>query len=151
MSIQLSGNCLPVIISKKFPCTLESLYQISEQSIWFLIWILKKERFWPGLIRETLEEPFTAKRKYWPNGHIGEFWIKKCNNTYHGIYHYWYRNGQLEWERHWKNGKLDGTQRNWYINGQLWSERHWKNGEREGIQHGWYENGQLAYEEHWND
>jgi len=50
--------------SKKLPgkFSLESLYQINDQSIWFLIWILKKERFWKDLTKEVLEEPFVMKR-----------------------------------------------------------------------------------------
>jgi len=51
--------------------TLESLFQISDQSIWFLIWILKKNRFWPDLIKEVLEQHFMVERYYyWSSGQI---------------------------------------------------------------------------------
>ena len=114
-----------LVISKKLPkgITLASLYQINNQSVWFLILILKKNRFWPDLTREILEQPFAVKRAYRPNGRIHYLMTQK-NNTIHGIYHKWYDNGHLGWEDHWKDGKLDGIQRGWYENGQLYREEH---------------------------
>jgi len=68
-------------ISRDLPggITLESLYQTKKQSIWFLIWILKKNRFWPDLTRVVLEEPFTVKRLYWTNSQIYFIEITKNN------------------------------------------------------------------------
>jgi len=161
--------------SKKLPgkFSLESLYQINDQSIWFLIWILKKERFWPDLTRVVLEEPFAVEREYWSSGQIGSLKTFK-NKIFHtierwyengqlwseshwkdgkrdGIFRDWHENGQLYWEEHWKDGKQDGIHRSWYENGQLCWEHHWKDGNQNGIQRGWRENGQLYWEEHWKD
>jgi len=71
MDLELPGN------------SLESLYQISDQSIWFLIWILKQERFWKDLTKEVLEIPFTVQRKYLLWGQIGSLQTLK-NNKVHG-------------------------------------------------------------------
>jgi len=103
--------------------TLESLYQINKPSIWFLIWIFKKNRFWPDLTRVVLEKPFTVKRRYWTNGKIFNIYIKK-NTKYCSIYRGWYDNGQLEWEHHYK----DGISRVWSKNGKLINESYWKDG-----------------------
>jgi len=165
-----------LVISKKLPqgSTLESLYQINNQSIWFLIWILKKNRFWSDLIKEVLEQPFAVKRAYLRSGRI--YFLKTHkNNEDHGFYRGWYENGQLEWERYWKNGIQDGIQHGWYSNGQrsweyrykdslpngfvrkwcengqLYREEHLKDGKLDGIQRGWYSNGQLASEIHWKN
>jgi len=106
--------------------TLESLYQISNQSIWFLIWILKKNRFWPDLNRDALEAPFTVYRHYWKNGQMHTIAIRK-NIKYYSVYRGWYKNGQLEWEDHWKDGQRHGIDRWWNIDGKI-TKSHWKNG-----------------------
>jgi len=120
---------LPGKFSKKLPgkISLESLYQINDQSIWFLIWILKKEKFWKDLTKEVLEEPFVIKREYWLGGQIKFMYITK-NNSIHGIQRGLYKSGQLGWEQHWKDGKQDGIECSWYENGKLWWEQHWKDG-----------------------
>ena len=130
--------------------TLESLYQISHQNIWFLIWALKKVRFWPDLIREALEAPFTMEKKYWPNGQPCYCNTMK-NNQFHGICRDWHKSGQLWLEGHWKDGKRNGTDRIWDKNGQLKLESHWKNDKQHGISRLWYTNGQLQLETHWKD
>jgi len=138
--------------SKKMPgkFSLETLYQINDQSIWFLIWILKKERFWKDLTKEVLEEPFVIKREYFLSGQI-KFINTMKNDKYHSIYRSWYETGQLWWEEHWKDGKQDGIERSWYENGQLRWEEYWKDGKQDGIHRGWFESGQLWYEGHWKD
>jgi len=162
--------------SKKLPgkFSLESLYQISDQSIWFLIWILKKERFWKDLTKEVLEESFVMKREYWMGGQIKFVFTTKNNNIHgigrdwsesgqlwyeghwkdgkqDGIFRRWSESGQLLYEGHWKDGKQDGIFRRWYVNGQLYWEQHWKDGKQDGIDCGWYENGKLYWEQHWKD
>jgi len=138
--------------SKKMPgkFSLETLYQISHQSIWFLIWILKKERFWKDLTKEVLEEPFVMKREYFLGGQIQFMYIMK-NNSIHGIERCWYKSGQLVSEHHWKDGNQNGIQRSWYESGQLYWEEHWKDGKKDGIECSWYENGKLYWEQHWKD
>jgi len=139
-------------ISKDFPggITLESLYQIKTPSIWFLIWILKKNRFWPDLTRVVLEEPFKVKRRYWSSGQMCFVEITK-NNKLHGVQRRWYENGKLAYECYLKDGKEHGIYRCWYKNGQLEWESHWKDGQQDGIARRWYENGQLINESHWKD
>jgi len=119
--------------------TLESMYKINDQSIWFLIWILKKENFWKDLTKEVLEEPFVMKREYFLSGQIKFIYIMK-NDRQHGIERDWSESGQLWYEGHWKDGKRDGIHRGWYENGKLYWEEHWKD-----------ENGQLYWEHHWKD
>jgi len=130
--------------------SLKSLYQINNQSIWFLIWILKKERFWKDLTKEVLEEPFVMKREYWLGCQIKFVYTTK-NNNIHGIFRSWYESGQLWHEGHWKDGKKDGIFRRWYENGQLSWEDHWKDGKRDGNRRRWYESGHLHWEQHWKD
>ncbi len=46
----------------------------------------------------------------------------KCQQavgSLHGPYLYWYGNGQLMQELHYKNGREHGSQRSWWPNGQL--------------------------------
>jgi len=110
-----------MVFFKKLPgkISLESLYQISHQSIWFLIWIIKKKRFWKDLTKEVLEEPFVIKREYFLGGQI-KFINTMKNYRTHGIERCWYENGQLRWEKHWK----DGIHRGWRESGQLCWEYH---------------------------
>ena len=138
MVLQLSKN------------TLASLYQINNQSIWFLAWILKQNRLWPDLTKEVLETPFTVEINYWKNGQIYYVSIKK-NNKYHGISRGWHENGQLRWVKHWKDGKEDGINCGWYENGQLCWEEYWKDGKEDGLECQWNENGQLYWEHHWKN
>jgi len=130
--------------------TLESLYQISDQSIWFLTWILKQKRFWPDLTRAVLEQPFTVERQYWSKGHIC---LIKTHKNYrrHGVHRNWYVNGQLFWEDYWKNGKPNGIRRRWYTNGQIQIEQYWKEGILDGIYRSWHDNGQPSWEQHWKN
>jgi len=107
--------------------TLESLYQINGQSIWYLIWILKKNRFWPDLTRAVLEKPFIVKRLYWTNGQMYKIYTMK-NNRLHSIYCDWHENGQL-WEKsHWKDGKRHGISCEWHKDGQLKRQKHYADG-----------------------
>ena len=108
---------------------LESLYQINDQSIWFLIWILKKMRFWSDLTKETLEAPFTVKRNYWGNGQI-RFLITYKSNWFHGKHSYWWIDGKMINEYYWKDGKKQHGFTHYWCNatGQLVIEQHWKEG-----------------------
>ena len=124
------GN--PKVLELPGGTTLESLYQINDQSIWFLIWILKKMRFWSDLIKETLEAPFEVERDYYTSGQIIYFNLLK-NNKLHGIDRTWHPNRQIWLEYHWKDGKKDGMIRKWYDNGQLFEETLWKN----SCKYGW--------------
>jgi len=147
MSLQLPGNALQLPRGN----TLEILYQINDQSIWFLIWILKKIRFWPDLTKETLEIPFIVKRNYyWTSDRIKFLFIWK-NNIKHGISYDWYENGQLMYENSWKDNRLNGISYRWYESGQLQLKECFKNGKYDGINRGWHKNGQLRFENSWKD
>ena len=64
---------------------------------------------------------------------------------------FWYENGQLAFERTYKNGELDGLWKEWYENGQLQYEWNYKDGKEDGLHRMWYENGQLRYEYNYKD
>ena len=55
---------------------------------------------------------------------------------------YWYDNGQELYEKHYKNGKLDGSSITWHPNGQMKYEGSWKNGMWHGLSRGWHKDGQ---------
>jgi len=131
--------------------TLEYLYKISNQNIWFLIWILKKIRFWPDLTREVLEAPFTVKRLYsWPGGKISYLEIRQ-NDSYHVVMRSWHENGRLAMEQHGRKWQQNGFTRSWYRNSQLTFEEYWKEGQTHGVSRHWAENGDFITEERWND
>jgi len=130
MNLQLPGNLKLPGNSLELPSgtTLESLYQLSNQSIWFLAWILKKVIFWTDLAKGVLEEPFTVKRDYWPNGKILMITNMK-NDKQHGIYRSWFDSGQKSWENHWKDDIQDGVQLCFGQDGLIWWKSNWKNGQ----------------------
>ena len=136
-------------MSLKLPknTSLQDLYLEDDQTIWFLICILKQsgpcDRYISQMI---LESPFQVIQDphFW--GNPRQYILK--NGKPHGLERAWYRNGQLRYECHWKNGKRHGSQRELYRNGQLWYEDHWKNRKRHGLSCGWNMNGQLLYENH---
>jgi len=117
---KISGQSIPLNTPKVLPkgITLESLYQISDQSIWFLIWILKQNGFWKDLIKEVLEEPFVVERLYFHISFDQIYYLRiNKNNRVYGISRTWRENGQLEAEFHWKDG-------------QLWKKSHYKDGKK---------------------
>ena len=58
----------------------------------------------------------------------------------------YYKNGQLEVEKPYKNGNLDGVWKEFYENGQLKFEKPFKDGNLEGVVKEFYKNGQLQAE-----
>ncbi|WP_430816495.1 rhomboid family intramembrane serine protease [Carboxylicivirga sp. RSCT41] len=58
----------------------------------------------------------------------------------------YHKNGQIESETYYVNGRLHGTYKEWYKNGQLKSEIKYINGKREGITTDYYSNGQKKDE-----
>ena len=105
--------------------SLQDLYLEDDQTIWFLIWILKKTMPCDQYISEMiLESPFQVIQE----------------NDFGNRRKYIRKNGQ----RH-------GLLRGWYLNDQLWFENHWKNGLKHGLDRWWNDNGQLKYEENWEN
>ena len=64
---------------------------------------------------------------------------------------WWYDNGQLASESNYKDGYEDGLSKKWYDNGQLKSERNYKDGKEDGLSKKWYKNGQLYYERNYKE
>ena len=117
MYLQLSNNI-----------SLADLYLEDNQTIWFLIWILKKampcDRYLSEIILETPFQVIQDKHFYgYPRQYIQK------NKKNHGLDRGWFLNGQLEWEQHWINGQKNGASREWDENGQLILEQHWINGQ----------------------
>ena len=136
-------------MSLKLPknTSLQDLYLEEDQTIWFLIWILKKAMPCDRYISEIiLETPFRVIRD--KKSGIPRQYILK-NGRQHGPDRWWYENRQLRYEMNWKNGEKHGQDRWWYMNGQVWYEWNWKNGQRHGLARGWYDTGQLRQETHW--
>ena len=140
---------------KKLPqgLTYEKLYQINDQSIWFLSWVLKQRRCNPGFNQQILSAPFTVGRIYRGNGQL-DYLSSYKNEQQYGLERkwQWHPNGQLLWwESHWQNGQKDGLSRGWHRNGQLESDQEWQNGQLHGLSRGWHPNGQLSWEQHWQN
>jgi len=139
-------------MSLKLPknISFQDLYLEDDQTIWFLIWILKQsspcDRYLSQMI---LEFPFQVIQNIDYLGYPREYILK--NGQTYGPERRWYENGQLRYEQNWKNGKKDGLERWWRSNGQLEYEWNWKNGEKNGLIRGWYSDGQLRYEENWEN
>ena len=130
--------------------SLSDLYLEEEQTIWFLIWILKKAMPCDQYISQMiLEFPFQVIQKTYEDGNPRQY-IQK-NWKIHGLDREWYSNGQLWYERNWKNGNLHGRKRGWYFNGSLMYKCYWKNSNPCGPARGWHENGQLKYEQNWKN
>ena len=57
------------------------------------------------------------------------YYLKEGKEVLHGLYKDWYkRNGKLEYESHYKDGKRYGLSRHWKEDGQLEYEVYWKEG-----------------------
>ena len=127
----------------------QDLYLEEDQTIWFLIWILKKAMPCDRYLSEILLEiPFqVVQDKYW--GNPRQYILK--NGQQYGRERVWYESGKLRYEQNWKNLQKNGRQRVWHENGQLRREKYWQNGQQHGPQRGWNKNGQLKYEENWEN
>ena len=68
-----------------------------------------------------------------------------------GIVRGWHENGQLWYEKNYKDGKRVGSHREWHENGQLRFEVNFKDGKFEGLSRNWFEDGQLWYEKNYKD
>ena len=84
-----------------------------------------------------------VKRDYYDNGQIKTEWGEKEGGQQEGVAKWWYQNGKLMSETHWKNDEMHGSRKGWHENGVLSEESHWKNGVEDGMKRTWYENGQM--------
>lgn len=67
-----------------------------------------------------------------------------------GVEKSYYDNGQLEYEKNWKDGKKDGHWKSYYENGQLVVEEGYINDKLDWKKH-YYDEGQLLSDEDWED
>ena len=130
--------------------SLQDLYLEEDQTIWFLIWILKKampcDRYISQMI---LESPFQVIQDNNWLGYPRQYILK--NGQRHGQKRGWDVSGKFRYEQNWKNGLLYGLARGWHQNGQLHYEENWKNNRKHGLHRGWYNNGQLMYKRYWKN
>ena len=132
--------------------SLQDLYLEEDQTIWFLIWILKQSSPCDRYISQMiLESPFQVIQNSNPDGYGDPRQYILKSGQQHGKGRVWYGNGQLKYEHNLENGQQHGRQRNWYQNGQLKYEGTWKNGQEHGKIRWWSENGQLMYEQNWEN
>ena len=139
-------------MSLKLPknTSLKDLYLEEDQTICFLIWILKQSSPCDQYISQMiLEYPFQVIIN--SNGYGDPIKYILKNGQKHGLNRRWHENGQLMYECPWKNGQKHGCDRAWYQNGQLKYEGTWKNGQEHGKIRWWSENGQLMYEQNWEN
>ena len=130
--------------------SLQDLYLEEDQTIWFLVWILKHSSPCDRYISQMiLESPFQVIQYIDSIGYPRQY-IRK-NWQLHGLARGWHQNSQIWYEHHFKNGQEHGLNRGWCDTGQLNYESHWKNGQKDGPERGWDEDGQLFYEENWNN
>ena len=73
------------------------------------------------------------------------------NGKRDGLHRAWYEDGQLRYERNFKDGKYEGLHRVWYENGRLKYESNYKDGKTNGLCRDWYEDGQLMIEYNFKD
>jgi len=61
-----------------------------------------------------------------------------------------FMNGNLHWEKNYKNGVPEGVTREYYQNGSLKSETHFQNGKETGVSRHYYEDGTVMQEVYYN-
>ena len=75
---------------------------------------------------ECLEAISIYNMTYHPNGNIESVRILHHNFRTQDLV--WYKSGQIEYDRWWKDGKEDGHWQGWYESGQIWYDQWWKDG-----------------------
>ena len=95
-------------------------------------------------------EKIGLHKEWFKNGRLN-FEQNYQNGKLNGLYKSWYENGQIKYEGNFKDGEKDGLIHEWYENGQLQYKMNYKNGKYDGKLEKWYENGQLLYEQIWEN
>ena len=90
-------------------------------------------------------QELVKKREYYKNGNIDRE-VNYKDGKKEGKWTTYYENGQIYEEVNYKDGKEDGKWTGYYENGQIRLERNYKYGKKEGKWTGYYENGQI-----WNE
>ena len=65
-----------------------------------------------------------------------------------GVLHGYYKSGEKEFIKYYKEGKKHGIATFWYENGQKKEEGNFEDSVKDGLWTSWYENGQKEYERH---
>ena len=68
-----------------------------------------------------------------------------------GEFKWWFKNGQIECDYNYKDGKLHGEFNDWYENGQINCDRNYKDGKLHGNCKSWYTDGQLRFDRNYKD
>ena len=71
---------------------------------------------------------------------------QRIDGKKHGLWRFWYENGQLKVESNYVDGKGEGFWRRLYKNGRERNEGFYVEGKRHGFWRFWYANGQLRCE-----
>ena len=79
---------------------------------------------------------------------ISEHYFVNENGEKHGTCKWYHENGNVEWERNYKDGELHGACKGYHENGNLKYEVNYKDGELHGTWKGYRKNGKLKWE--WN-
>jgi antitoxin component YwqK of YwqJK toxin-antitoxin module len=87
------------------------------------------------------------RKNLYENGQVKEIYYEvedsKGNFVKTGTHTTWYRNGRIESEKEYDDGKRDGESNKWYENGQKAYEMTFSNGKEDGVSKSWYSNGIL--------
>lgn len=109
--------------------------QLQQERVRF---VLQTARINLKIIEIVLDEQKTIKR-YYASGTL-------YSEEKEGTRLYYYEDGTLKTELHYKEGLLDGRVRLFYPSGQCKRELFFSQGQRQGVERSWYENGQLFTE-----
>ena len=80
-----------------------------------------------------------------------DYFLKNSDILYTGRAMKFYKNGQIEFEANYLNGKLHGLKNSWHKNGEKWKIGEYINNKKEGKWLRFGENGEYVYEEEFLD
>jgi antitoxin component YwqK of YwqJK toxin-antitoxin module len=101
---------------------------------------------------KTIEDAYRLIQGYLDDGVTKEcevHYSPHSNMILEGMFHRWYKGGQMSQERTYINDVEVGSSRNWYSTGRLASEEFYIDGKIHGLNRAWYKNGQIEYEKHY--
>ena len=114
---------------------LANLYLEEDQTIWFLLWILRKCGCDRYLSQMILEVPFQINEIYISDRIFREYIVKY--NMKHGVERVFYLTGGLHSEDYWKDGVKHGNIRYFEPNGKIRLKCEIKNGLIDGKKKVW--------------
>ena len=87
-----------------------------------------------------------AHQKFFKNGNIEKEYTYK-NGKLEGLFKTFYEDGQFHQEKYYKNGKLDGVFRAYDTNGILYFEISYKDDKKHGVENSYDQNGVLQHQD----